>query len=554
LALRKTLDHSNLDSQTKDSPITHLAAVLETKFKDFTKGRGAAWRRDNSAGEVALELLMQICGAPMRGLDQAGVISGTSVRVSHLWPSRDSSILKDHAHTPFKENVVTATPTSSIPARNPEPLPIAAANHLAHVSTLASLDARLAHIGSIQDTREQDDASSSIITNATFDVETNDFEDRLRALEGELEVIDQDVSRKLEDMVGIWEEYAPLNGESGRYEFGDGEASRGVPEALFEVRIDILYRLLRNITKTSQAPENGLCLQGAFRKLPALSFQEAVAAIRQEIQLQVTTAPREEEEEEFLVELNNLQKELVDMRESEENAHSSPVRPAVVPSTPTTAKQSRLPVPSPSPWKNAFQPSQKRLATPQTIKKLQFGPLPSPVLRIPAPSFHKSTDSNGSDEKVWEPTTLVLSPERPRAEPTPKTIKREQAKRKALNLPAPASRPSISMTPLPSTNISAMFGDMTMDQGNIDTLPPFTSPWRTPLKSSQTSHRTPRKSVLWGSGTFKRTPLKTGARLSSIVPPVHQSYYLAGVANVQPNLGTPRASLDEACDEVRIVY
>ena len=244
------------------------------------------------------------------------------------------------------------------------------------------------------------------------------------------------------------------------------------------------------------------------------------------------------------------------MQASEENVPSSPVRPTALPSTPTTARQSRLPVPSPSPWKAAFQPTQKRLATPQTVKKLQFGPLPSPTRRMSTSSFHQSKGSNVSDEIFREIATPVLSPGRPRADSTPKTIKREQAKRKALNLPAPSSRPSISMTPLPSTNLSAMFGDldMTMGEGGTDILPPFTSPWRTPLKSSQTSHRTPRKSVLWGSGTFKRTPLKTGARLSSVVPPVHQDYYLAGVVKVQPNAGTPRASLDDACDEVRIVY
>ena len=244
------------------------------------------------------------------------------------------------------------------------------------------------------------------------------------------------------------------------------------------------------------------------------------------------------------------------MRASQEHVPSSPVRPVALPSTPTTVRQSRLPMPSPSPWKTAFQPTQKKFATPQTVKKLQFGPLPSPARRLSTSSSHQSKGSNVSDEALREIAAPVVSPRRPRADSTPKTIKREQAKRKALNLPAPAPRPSISMTPLPSTNISTMFGDMdmTMNQGGTDILPSFTSPWRTPLKSSQTSSRTPRKSVLWGSGTFKRTPLKTGARLSSVVPPVHQGYYLAGVAKVQPNTGVPRASLDEACDEVRIVH
>jgi hypothetical protein len=306
--------------------------------------------------------------------------------------------------------------------------------------------------------------------------------------------------------------------------------------------------------KPDQKPqilENSRHLLDTFRGSPALSFQDSVAAIRQGVQPRGRTTSREGEEEDFMVELNNLRKELADMRASEEKAPSSPARSTFQPSTPTTVRQSRLPVPSPSPWKTAFQPTQKGFATPQTVRKLQFGPLPSPVLRIPAPSFHQSKNSDGSGQTIQSPTT-ALSPGRPRVDSTPKTIKREQAKRKALNLPAPASRPSILMTPLPSTNLSTMFGDTTMDQASNDVLPPFTSPWRTPLKSSETPHRTPRKSVLWGSGTFKRTPLKSGVRLSSILPPVHQSYYLAGVATVQPNLGTPRASLDEACDEVRI--
>ena len=469
-------------------------------------------------------------------------------------PARRSSIAKDHTHSLYEENPKTATLASTIPVRNPEPLPIAAADYLVHISALASLDARLAQVGGTQDTEKRGDAPSPVTTDTTFDAETNGFESRLRVLEGELEMIDQRVSRKLEEIVEVWEACAPVDGENERYRFGGEEASQAAFEPLFEVPSNMLHQLLRNLTSTPQIPVNNSRLLETLLNTPALSFEEAVAAIRQEIRPRATTAPREEEGEDFIVELSNLQKELMDMRTTEESPPSSPVRPTVLPSTPTTVRQSRLPVPSPSPWKTAFQPTQKRLATPQTVKTLQFGPLPSSALRIPKPTFHKSTDSHGSDHKLREPTTPVLSPERRRVDWTPKTIKREQAKRKALNLPAPAPRPSISMTPLPSTNLSAMFGDTTVDQSDTDILPPFTSPWRTPLKSSQTSHRTPRKSTLWGSGTFRRTPLKSGSRLSSVVPPVHQGYYLAGVANMQQGVGTPRASLDEACDEVRIVY
>jgi len=79
LALRKALDQSNLDTRTEDISIAHLEAVLETKFKDLTKGRGAPWRKDNKAGEAALELLMQVCGVPIEWMDQP---DGIPVRVS----------------------------------------------------------------------------------------------------------------------------------------------------------------------------------------------------------------------------------------------------------------------------------------------------------------------------------------------------------------------------------------------------------------------------------------------------------------------------------------
>jgi len=84
LALRKALDHSNLDTLTEDTSIPHLEAVLETKFKDFIKGRGAPWRRDNNAGEAALELLIQVCGVPMQWSGQSNATSGSPVRVSYL--------------------------------------------------------------------------------------------------------------------------------------------------------------------------------------------------------------------------------------------------------------------------------------------------------------------------------------------------------------------------------------------------------------------------------------------------------------------------------------
>ena len=85
------------------------------------------------------------------------------------------------------------------------------------------------------------------------------------------------------------------------------------------------------------------------------------------------------------------------MGTSEENPPSSTVQPTVLPSTPTTVRQSRLPVPSPSPWKTAFQPAPKKPADNQDIA---IRPTPSFSNSHSKLSFHKSTDSNGSDQNL----------------------------------------------------------------------------------------------------------------------------------------------------------
>jgi hypothetical protein len=84
-------------------------------------------------------------------------------------------------------------------------------------------------------------------------------------------------------------------------------------------------------------------------------------------------------------------------------------------------------------------------------------------------------------------------------------------------------------------------------------LPPFQSPWRSvarskksPRKSGRMSIHRPRlsKGRLASSSSFVRTPLKSGKRLSSIVPPVSFPFAKLGQA-------TPRASLDDVYEEVR---
>jgi hypothetical protein len=83
-------------------------------------------------------------------------------------------------------------------------------------------------------------------------------------------------------------------------------------------------------------------------------------------------------------------------------------------------------------------------------------------------------------------------------------------------------------------------------------LPPFQSPWRSvarskksPRKSGRMSIHRPRlsKGRLASSSSFVRTPLKSGKRLSSIVPPV-------GLPFAKLGQGTPRASLDDVYEEV----
>lgn len=106
---------------------------------------------------------------------------------------------------------------------------------------------------------------------ATFDVETNDFDSRLRALEEELEMIDQDVSRKLVDVVEMWEEYVPIDEECERYKFGG--ASQDVPKDIFEVRSDILHQLSRNLTKLPRYQRMAHGFSTLSGSLPLLLFK-----------------------------------------------------------------------------------------------------------------------------------------------------------------------------------------------------------------------------------------------------------------------------------------
>ena len=57
------------------------------------------------------------------------------------------------------------------------------------------------------------------MTNVTFDAETNDVESRL---EGGLEMIDQDVSEKLVEVVEKWKECVSID----RYRFRGGEVHK----------------------------------------------------------------------------------------------------------------------------------------------------------------------------------------------------------------------------------------------------------------------------------------------------------------------------------------
>ena len=104
-------------------------------------------------------------------------------------------------------------------------------------------------IGSTNDSEKDEDAPSSIMTNVIFDVETSDVVSRLRALEGELEMIDHDVSGKVIEVIEKWREYMSADRDSERYRFGGGVAPQAVHEPIFEVRSEILHQLLRKLIK-----------------------------------------------------------------------------------------------------------------------------------------------------------------------------------------------------------------------------------------------------------------------------------------------------------------
>lgn len=120
--------------------------------------------------------------------------------------------------------------------------------------------------------------------------------------------------------------------------------------------------------------------------------------------------------------------------------------------------------------------------------------------------------------------------------------------------PSRRTRQKVQITPSRAMATPSFFyspGDGVEDLKEI--LPPFQSPWRSiarskksPRKSGRISIHRPRlsKGRLASSSSFVRTPLKSGKRLSSIVPPVGFPFAKLGQA-------TPRASLDDVYEEVR---
>ena len=66
-------------------------------------------------------------------------------------------------------------------------------------------------------------------------------------------MIDQDISGKPVEVVEKWEEYVSIDGESERCRVGGGEAPQAVPEAVFEVRSEVLHQLLISLTKLPDA-------------------------------------------------------------------------------------------------------------------------------------------------------------------------------------------------------------------------------------------------------------------------------------------------------------
>jgi hypothetical protein len=158
--------------------------------------------------------------------------------------------------------------------------------------------------------------------------------------------------------------------------------------------------------------------------------------------------------------------------------------------------------------------------------------------------------------------------ETPRSSKRPKDVQRTPKTGSKIPQMAHFGRGATMRTPNKVTATPSFFmtpGDNMEDLKDI--LPPFQSPWRSVTRSKIFNQPTPRKSgrmsitrprisgarrrsskgLPSSSNSFLRTPLRSGKRLSHVIPPVNYTPSRA--------LGpvTPRASLDDVFEEVSIL-
>ena len=183
---------------------------------------------------------------------------------------------------------------------------------------------------------------------------------------------------------------------------------------------------------------------------------------------------------------------------------------------------------------------------------------PKSTVRRPARGTADELDRFDMTPKRWgEPSTPPRKDNQHFQQRTPTAVSFFQT-------PPRHSKQKVQATPSKTMATPSFFyspGDMMEDLKEI--LPPFQSPWRSvsraqrsPRKSGRLSTGKPRVSThrprlskgrLASSSSFVRTPLKSGKRLSSIVPPVTFPLVKIGQA-------TPRASLDDVYEEVSSLF
>lgn len=285
------------------------------------------------------------------------------------------------------------------------------------------------------------------------------------------------------------------------------------------------------------APSLPPCLQ---RDLP-LNFIDASNTIRDAILSDIPTqGDNSLVEEDLEYEDSNDEDEEVDIEDEEpDEAISQPILTSQA-GDQAQASSSRIPTYLPTP--------KRTMAIEATPKASRIRPITSPE-QTPR-QYGRNNNLGKTPSKVQSRYQASSSTSMPKTPPRSYEV---------------GATPSMSIFITPSKN-----------QENLkDILPPFQSPWR----SVNRAQKFPRKSIKtpgggrprisgWmtahkprpsrdalassSSSSFIRTPLKSGKRLSSIIPPVN--FILASGRRDGTGQGTPRASLDDVYEEVSFPF